>query len=386
MLRAVCLAMTVLVLSWAHSRAETPTDLGANAALKYWQAFATMPKLTDAEQNKLPEYLSKPLDAHVKELVTQSDYSLQMMHYAAALPRCAWGTAHEEGVYVRMPNGSAARVLCNLACLRARLRFEEGKPKEAVDDLVAALIMGRHISLAGTNIMLLVGYAIEHRVYEIFAQELPRLDAKAVKDMVSRLSVLPECMSTSEALRSEEKFLLDWFVRKVKEAKNKESLLVLFMPLFVSERRGEPRELERKASAFLEECGGSAEGVLKFAEESRSSYALVAKKLELPVAEFEKEFEREAAKQGGNPVFKVFFPAMVNVRRAQARIEIRRALFAAALAVQLDGQGALKNHPDPVVGGPFEYAVFDGGYELRSKFKGREDKPVALTVGHRKME
>jgi hypothetical protein len=48
----------------------------------------------------------------------------------------------------------------------------------------------------------------------------------------------------------------------------------------------------------------------------------------------------------------------------------------AALAVQLHGRDALKDHPDPVAGGPFEYAAFEGGFELRSRLKDRDDKPA----------
>jgi len=40
----------------------------------------------------------------------------------------------------------------------------------------------------------------------------------------------------------------------------------------------------------------------------------------------------------------------------------------------------LKKHPDPIAGEPFEYAGFDGGFELRSKWK-PGDKPMTLTVG-----
>jgi hypothetical protein len=56
------------------------------------------------------------------------------------------------------------------------------------------------------------------------------------------------------------------------------------------------------------------------------------------------------------------------VRLAHARIAVRRALLAAALAVRLDGRDALKDHPDPVIGGPFEYVASEGGFELRSKW------------------
>jgi hypothetical protein len=376
------LVIVCILLAYAH--ADNPGDLGANAALKYWQAFATMPKLTDAEQNQLADALNRPLDAHTKETVAQADYALQMMHDGAALPHCAWGTAEEQGINARLPHGAAARVLCNLACLRARLRFEEGKNKEAVDDLLATLIMGRHVTLAGTNIMLLVGYALEHRVYETLAQELPRLDAGLIRYVKERMAALPVGMTPAGATRSEEKFFLDWFIRSVKLAKDKENLVTLLAPLFISEGKPEAAELEKKAREFLESCGGTADGVVKKAEETRMSYKLIANKLELPLADFEKEFEQEAAKQAGNPVFKAFFSAMVNVRRATARVDVRRALLLAALDVQLEGQGALKNHADPVIGGMFEYIPFEGGYELRSRLKNRDDKLLALTVGTRK--
>jgi hypothetical protein len=126
------------------------------------------------------------------------------------------------------------------------------------------------------------------------------------------------------------------------------------------------------------------EGVLRFSEETRASYQQVAKILDMPLDQFEKEFEREAKARAGNPVFKVFFPAMVNVRRAQAKMDIRRAMLSAAIAARQGGRDALKDHPDPVIGGPFEYVPFNDGFELHSKLKGRDDKPVTLTVGSRK--
>src|SRR5262249_58907526 len=113
--------------------------------------------------------------------------------------------------------------------------------------------------------------------------------------------------------------------------------------------------------ARLDKCGGTATGVLEFAEAARPSYALMAEKIRLPLAQFEEEFERETARQAGNPVFKLFFPAVAKVRQSQARAEVRRALLAAAIAVQLGEPDALKTHLDPVAGGPFEYKKLAGG-------------------------
>jgi hypothetical protein len=388
MLRALALAMTVLVLPWEYAQADAPPNLDANAALKYWQAFATLPRFTAAEQKKLhAECLTMPLNAQARKFVSRAAYSLRMLHRGAALPRCDWGIGWaEEGIDVRLPHNDGARVLTSLACLRARLRFEEGKSADAIEDLVAALTLARHISREGVYVMLLAGYAIEHRASETLARYLPRLDAKPLRALQKRLEVLPPGGTAVTGLKLEEQFALDWFVRQVKEAKDRESLLALL---------GRAYDSPEKGRAFLKECGGTARGVLACAEQTRQSYALMAKKLALPPEQFWEEEEREVRKRVGNPVFRMLFPAIQKVRLLQARHDIRRALLAAALAVQLDGKDALKKHRDPVGGGPFAYVAFKGGFELRSTWKLDEKlrakwkmdeqygKPVTLTVGRR---
>src|ERR1700681_4914598 len=100
MLRALCLAMTIFALPVGSASADAPPAPGANAALKYWQAFAALPQVTEAEGQKLnAECLTMPLDAHAREVVTKAEYALQMLRYGAALPRCEWGIGYEEGVY-----------------------------------------------------------------------------------------------------------------------------------------------------------------------------------------------------------------------------------------------------------------------------------------------
>jgi hypothetical protein len=375
--------MAFLVLPGGQTRADATADLGANAALKYWQAFATLPKFADAEQHKLAaEYLTMPLDARAREIVASADYALLMLHHGAALPNCNWGIGAEEGIYARYPHGPAGRLLSALACLRARLRFEEGQPAEAVEDLIACMALGRHIGQDGVLILLYVGYGIEQRPGETLARYLPRLSSKAIRDLQTRLAALPPSGTPAKAMLFEEKLGLDWLVRTVKETKDREKLLALLAPLFLSEGEGRttPEKLAASGREFLEKCGGTTAGVLKYAEELRPSYALMAQKLSLPPDQFAKEFQREEQKQAGNPVFKPIFAALDRVRQQQARADVRRALLAAALAVQLEGRDALKKHPDPVVGGPFEYTPFEGGFELRSKLKG---PPVVLTVGRR---
>ena len=388
MLRALFLATTLVVLSAEHAFANAAPDLSTNAALKYWQAFAMLPRFTDVEQKKIgAECLTMPLDAHAREIVNKAAYALRMMRDGAALPRCDWGIGWEEvGIEVHLTHNAGARVLASYACLRARLSFKAGEHAEAIKDIVAGMTLARHISADSVLVMVLAGYAIEHRMIEALAPHLSALNAGMIGELKKRLAALPRGGRPATALPLERKWALDWFERKVKETKDKENLLAL-----VSQCHG----TKAKGRAFLAACGGTAEGVLKRAEETRPWYARTAKMLDLPLDRFAKEWEREERKWGSNPVFEVFFPAVEKVRLMQARTDIRRALLSAALAVKLDGPRALKDHPDPVVGGPFRYVAFTGGFELRSKFEPddkliaklkldkRAVQPVTLTAGRR---
>src|SRR6516165_4491504 len=213
MLRSLCLATAILALPSGHASAEAPSDLGANAALKYWQAFATLPKFTDAEQTRLmSEHLTMPLDARAREVVSKAEYALRMMHHGAMLPRCDWGIDWEaDGIEVLLPQMGAARVLSSLACLRARIRFEEGRRAEALDDLVAAIRMGRQVSRDGSLIGVLVGYSIDARMGEAIALVLPELDPETIRDLKTRLAALPEGGNPAAGLLACEEKTLEWF-------------------------------------------------------------------------------------------------------------------------------------------------------------------------------
>src|SRR5262245_16652820 len=182
MLRIFVPATSLLLLSLQGAFAAVADDAGANAALKYWQAFATLPRMAREEEEKLHKALTVPVDGQAPDLA-QAEYALQMLHRGAALTKCDWGIGYEDGVFLRLPQVNAARVLSSFACMRARKRFEEGKHSEAIDDLVAAMTLSRHLSREGGFIPLLVGYQIEARMIETLAEHLPKLNAETNKKL-----------------------------------------------------------------------------------------------------------------------------------------------------------------------------------------------------------
>ena len=384
--RTLRLTVISLLLLSSFAAAGPPASPGVNAALKYWQAFATLPRLTSEEQRKLEvECATMPLNARARALVAKSDYSFRMMYGGTAIPHCDWAIGFEEGIGQLLPHAEATRALSSLACLRARIRFEEVRDGEAIDDLLAALTLGRHVSQDGYLVSVLVRYAIEERVSLTLSAHLPHLNATLLKDLKARIGALPPGGSTAAGVRGEEKASLDWLVRQFKEAdrriKTGEDKATVLASL--------PEDIR----SLVEKCGGAPADVLKFAEEMRPWYTDMAAKWDVPPDQFEKEYDREKAKYASNPVFNTYVSAVVKVRQAQARADVRRALLAAAIDLQLVGRegiaDALKNHPDPVAGGPFDYEEFPGGFELRSKWRlgsrslYHGETPLTLTVGQR---
>jgi RNA polymerase sigma factor (sigma-70 family) len=369
----------------AESR-EAASDQRGNAVQSYNQAFIALRRgFKPVGEKKLrQECLTMPLNAEAREVVTRAAYALRMMHRGAALRRCDWGIDLERGIELSFTPGDAAQALSSLACVRARFRFEEGKTTEAIDDVLAALALARHVSRDGTLDSLWAGADIEQRIGELLALHLRKLDDRTLRDLKKRLDALPAGGSVARATLRMEENLLNWIVGEVKEAKDPEALLAFLSQ--VCGDKGQPPEKRRAVGrAFLDECGGTAKGVLQYAQEMHRSTEQRAKKLDLPPGQVQKEWDREVKKLAGNPVFQLFAPVLHNIRWRQAQMDIRRALLLAAVAVVLDGKDALKKHPDPVAGGAFEYVAFEGGFELRSGWKldKRFDQRVVLTVGRR---
>src|SRR5262245_58136292 len=128
----VCLGLSVLGTPPARAAEPTPGDspLNRNAALKYWQGFASLPKLTEEQQKLLEAPIATgPLDDRLKEIVTASTDALREIHHGAKIADCAWGVSFEDGFNARLNHLQAARTTARIACLRARLRIADGNVK-----------------------------------------------------------------------------------------------------------------------------------------------------------------------------------------------------------------------------------------------------------------
>ena len=126
------------------------TNLGDNAALVYWQAFAALPFLSNeqwlAQSKILTAPNNAPLDKQVEAMVQQAQPALEQLRRAATFDRVDWATQRQAGPETQMPHLSKAARLTDYAVLRARYEFAHGQAAEAVADLIATLRLARQVS------------------------------------------------------------------------------------------------------------------------------------------------------------------------------------------------------------------------------------------------
>ncbi len=373
----------VILITPPTAPAESPTAGGGatkNAALAYWRAFALLPKLDDDQKDAIRDSLDRlgPVDKELIPVIESSAPSLKELHRAAKMPTCDWGLAVEDGVDAMMPHLSVARELSRLACLRAQWRFEQGQTSGAVEDATAVMALGRHAGSDGLLISILVDYAIQRQAIRLIAAYLPGLDANARSDLSRRLNGLPAGKTMRQAILREKEVFLEGFIRELTKEDGKERLLKSF------------GGSDDPAVAMIR--GLSRAELLKAAKGMRRVYDNLATIVSLPPDKVKPAEEKLLADPDLDPLVvraaKLLTPALTAARSAEAAHQARLAMLKAAVAVTANGPQALsqKELRDPFGDGPFQYSAFDGGFELTSKLKGRDNKPVSLTIGRRPAE
>src|SRR5436305_1232576 len=115
-----CLAVfaTIVILAAplpAQRQPAAPAGLGQNAALRYWQAFAHLPRFDDAQQKLLAGGADAANDPAAAKLTEEGVNALLYLHRGAAIGPCDWGLHWEDGPYLLLPQLSKGRDLARLA-------------------------------------------------------------------------------------------------------------------------------------------------------------------------------------------------------------------------------------------------------------------------------
>ena len=146
-MKTLATILCVLLTLAFTGRAETGARTDINPALLYWQAFAAMPDRAAQDHLFTNEWRGHPLDERFNQQVATYDNAFKLLRQAVrqAVP-CDWGYDLSQGPELLLPGLAKAKLVSQAARLRLRWHLENGRPDDARDDLLAAYVLGRHVS------------------------------------------------------------------------------------------------------------------------------------------------------------------------------------------------------------------------------------------------
>ena len=386
-LMAITLIAFLIAFSPARAAAAADPEPAAaapeeNAALAYWQAFAAVPA-GDAQAATIEAGDKAIFNDPTLKLIDESAYALDELRRGARMSRCDWGMDYNRGPELRMPHLAKGRQLARLALLRARHRFEYGRPRDGVVDALAAMKLGHDLGSDPVMIAVLVEYAVELISTDLLARHLPRLSPEELDQLAETLDKLPTGDRLRDVWRTESRYMVDWFEQRLTQAAAEgedgggagESweARVLAMPVFGEDER---KMLKAAGVPSLERMREQLEAI-------RAYYRQIEPLTDLPPAEQDAKVAALGDVRKDNVLAQILLPAVARALHIHNLAKVRAALLRAAIATQRGGPDRLKEpaHADPLGKGPFEYHKTDDGFELRSQLKDEHGKPVTLTVG-----
>ena len=353
---------------------QPPRDeaIGRNAALRYWQAFAHLPNLNEAEQKLLAAPASVgPPDQEAAALADRAGDALLYLSRGAAIGPCDWGLHPEDGPYLLLPHLAKGRQLARLASLRARAAFSQGDAPAGVDAAADALVLGRHLSTdQPTIISYLVQLAVERVAIDALAGHLAGLEPAALERLERRLNDLPPGGSLEAAMRSESESFTGWAITRLGQLKDADPWKQQVLGVMTS--GGDGPDLD----ALIAASGGNREGVRRQFEALQGYFEKLDRILPLRREQFAKELAALDKQFESNPLAKAVLPSVQKAYDRDAVGRTRMTLLRAAVAVARGGPERAKAFKD-AGGSPVEYRATDDGFELRSKVL-NEGQPVVL--------
>jgi hypothetical protein len=368
--RLAAAAVCVLLASATLRAADVPSH--QNAALQYLIAFEYLPRPGTPEGRLLDDWEAVRFDEAKVETLRRWQTPLKYLHRGAELKDCVWPSAlnrARDGINAISPTHHA-RELAVLGVLRARYRFEHGRPEAAFDDVLAVLKLARHVGQEGGMIPLLIERAVEEQAIRCVARNIGAVkDRELWRNFLRKWDALPKATTLADAIAAERDWHVAWFkTRGVRVGSDPEPDLEGNPPKDDGERVATIKYL----LGFQLESGS----VREFTTAINREYGRAVEIARLPLDEVRPAAKEWNARLGQNAagydrVVWVYItlgtPDVYKLRLGEARRDAGRAMLRAAVAAAAENADVTKTSRDPFGDGPFEVTKTPDGYELRSK-------------------
>ncbi len=377
--RMFLVMVSVTAFGLAEAWSAEPGPMGGppaapNAAVIYWQAFASLPTLTDEERTKydaVTKTSSEPLPDDVPTLLERFESPLNDLRRASSVPTCDWNLDYSAGPGLLLPHVAKVRELSRAGILRARWRFAHDENDEALADVLAVLKMGRDCGRSPLIISLLVNIAIETNATDTLAASLPTLDEKQLDTLLVRIKALPKPASLPNCIRTEEAVFGGWLEGQVAAAIAKAADPQKGGQLFVDALKAvgffDPQAMDQDAATKLNEL--TVDDVRESLRLLRADYQKLIAIAELPPTERKKQWEEVDARLAERKTMKnkndhvhllstTLLPPLSRVSEREESFENRNRLLDLAIQIQRHGRDSV------TIPGTVEYKKTDGGFEL----------------------
>ena len=357
---------------------DAQTNLGNNAAMKYWAGFALLPTLDHDQEHLLESWNKVPLDVTAQSLIQRSALSRQYLHRGTSLPRCDWSLDYDDGIRLLLPHLGKSLTLARLTALHARQEFEQGHWQSGWDDVSDLLILARHVEVTPIMIANLVGYRIESIAIDVAAPWLSELNTALPARAFDLLETLPERPTLTQLVTTETQMGPVWMMGELKQVEQQMPgrWRTVWKEILVGSSEESDPSLREFAESVktLDQALQKLEAHIAMNQQLEKLTSLPWKEFDLRYGEFVTQLKSE------NPQGGFLLPNLHKGAAAQRRAITHMALFTAARLVVVGGADKVKTTSDPFADGPFEYRALPNGFELKSKFEFKES-PLSLTVG-----
>lgn len=383
--------LALLASGTAFAASGLRTDI--NPALLYWQAIQIMPDRSVQDHLFTNEWRGRELDEQFAQQIATYDNSFMLLRQAARqqVP-CDWGYDLTQGPELLLPGLAKAKALTQAARLRMRWHLENGRPDDARDDFLAALVLGRQVSRDGILISALVQFAIENILESGIAENWFRFPSETLHQVMDGIAAAPARGTIAQCVATERLSFKDWLARRIGEfqatSRDESEALQKTRELLRSIMSGgdaPPEPASPTPEAIIQAAGGSTAGLLRQLKDLDALYDEAAALMMAPYDQFLpgiKAFNDQVAKHP-NLLVHVFFPTFEKCRLKEFAIETKLALLRAAFEYRQAGEAGLGQVPDPLFNEPFQFRRFefsgvDRGFELVSKMRYQDDWNASL--------
>jgi hypothetical protein len=396
MILGCLVALPLLFRGTAAAEVDFRTDI--NPALLYFQAYQTLPHLSEEDENYLFRdwKTGDELDERRLGLLRQYDNAFKLIRRAkfAKIP-CDWGYDVSDGPDALLPGLAPGKRLALAARLRAGVALEEGDFKKALTEVSSAFVLGRQLSTDHILISCLVQFAIENILSMVTMENYFRLSADELDQWIAAFSAAPRRGLVTETIGGTEREAFFGSIERkvtamVAAAHGNEGAFwteftKFWNPIATDTEAG--AGVNPSAETVKQAAAGTGAGLIRLMGELPPLYVETARILALPYGEYKAQapplFEKVA--NSPNPLVKLFFTAFRSVRPKEFGVAVQMEMLRAAAAYKRGGMKALEAVKDPLTGGAFEFSRvqldgIDRGFKLKCKEQFRDFDEVAIFI------